>query len=313
MNIIILGASGFIGTNLAIELSKDSRNKITLVARDLKSLKKTAYLCENNVLVREENLLPQSDFDSILEGQDILYHLFCSTVPTTSNKHISKEIKDNVELMSELLEACVRCHIKKIVFLSSGGTVYGIQNICPLKEELETYPINSYGMQKVMNEKLLYLYQYMHGLDYKVVRLANPFGPYQNPNGVQGVIAAFIYKALRKEEITIYGDGSSVRDYIYIDDAIHAIINIANANSKEKEFNVGSGKGVSIYELKKTIEKVLKISLQEKFIKGRTVDVPINFLDVSKYENIFGKIITVSLEEGIKKTADFIKNEYIKM
>lgn len=310
MNIIILGGSGFIGTNLAIELSKNHNNRITLVARNLKQLKKTAQLCKNKIFFREIELLPQSNFDAILEGQDIVYHLFSSTVPTTSNKQIAKEIKDNVELMSELLEACVRCHTKKIIFLSSGGTVYGTENAWPFKEEMETYPINSYGMQKVMNEKLLYLYQYMHGLDYKVVRLANPFGPYQRPNGIQGVIATFIYKALKKEEITIYGDGSTVRDYIYIDDAVRAIVNIANGTNEEKVFNVGSGKGVSIHQLKEIIEEVLELTLQAKYVKGRMVDVPINFLDISKYENIFGDIITVSLEEGIQRTADFIKREY---
>lgn len=310
MNIIILGAAGFIGTNLAIELSKRKQYRITLVDRNRKKLKRTAALCKNKVVVLKSSLTPRSDFDAILKEQDIVFHLLSSTVPATSNQQISKEIKDNVELTSELLEASVRSNIKRIVFLSSGGTVYGIRNVCPLQEEMETYPINSYGMQKVMNEKLLYLYKYMYGLDYKVVRLANPFGPYQNPSGIQGAVTTFIYKALKKEEIFIYGDGSVVRDYIYIDDAVQAIINIADSESKEKVINVGSGKGISIHQLLEIIENVLGFKLYKKYLQGRIADVPVNYLDISKYEALFGKIITVSLENGIQKTADFIKKEY---
>lgn len=310
MNIIILGAAGFIGTNLAVELSKDKRNRITLVDRNKKNLDRAVYLCKNSVMVQERHLISQSDFEAVLKGQDVLYHLLSSTVPATSNRQIPKEIKDNVESMSELLEACVKCHLKRIVFLSSGGTVYGVENVCPLKEEMETYPINSYGVQKVMNEKLLYLYQYMHGLDYKIVRLANPFGPYQKLDGIQGVVTTFIYKALKKEDIFIYGDGSVVRDYIYIDDAVRAVINIANGNVKERVFNVGSGKGISIHQLLKIIEDVLKTTLHRRYLQGRIVDVQVNFLDISKYESTFGKIIKVSLKDGIQRTANFIQKEY---
>lgn len=97
---------------------------------------------------------------------------------------------------------------------------------------METWPINSYGVQKLMNEKLLYLYHYMYGLDYRIIRLANPYGPYQKSDGVQGVVAAFIYKALKGEPICVYGDGSVIRDYIYIDDAVRAMINIAADEGK---------------------------------------------------------------------------------
>lgn len=306
MNTIILGAAGFIGTNLAIELSKERKNQITLIDRNQEKLVEAANLCPNKVYIKEYSLNSQSDFDVILKEQDVVYHLISSTVPATSNQQITKEINDNVAMMSELLEACIRCHVKKIIFLSSGGTVYGIKSMCPLKEEMETYPINSYGMQKVMNEKLLYLYQYMYGLDYRIIRLANPFGPYQRLDGIQGAATTFIYKALKKEKIIVYGDGSVIRDYIYIDDAIRAIINIANGRYKEKVFNVGSGKGIDINQLLKIIESTLETSLQIEYLSRRNVDVPINFLDISRYENIFGKLVNISLKNGIQKTANYL-------
>ena len=127
------------------------------------------------------------------------------------------------------LYVCIRCGVKKVVFVSSGGTVYGKEVDCPLKEKTATNPISSYGVQKITIEKLLYLYRYMYGLDYRIIRLANPYGPYQRPNGVLGAVTTFTYKALKGDEITVYGDGSVVRDFIYIDDAIRAIMKIVNS------------------------------------------------------------------------------------
>lgn len=310
MNTIILGAAGFIGTNLTLKLAENSKNNIVILDKNRDKLKRIKSLCGGNVHIQEGSLEPGINFDEFLKGKDIVYQLVSSTVPTTSNCHIPKEISENVILMSQLLETCVKCNVRKIVFLSSGGTVYGFKNACPLKEENETYPINSYGTQKVMNEKLLYLYHYLYKLDYRIIRLANPFGPYQMPDGIQGVIAAFTYKALQKQEINVYGNGSVIRDYIYIDDVVRAIINITNYEGKAKLFNVGSGKGTSILQLLKIIEDVLRVELKISYQPERMVDVPVNFLDISRYEKLFGRIVSISLEEGIRKTIEFMKKEY---
>ena len=247
----------------------------------------------------------------MLLGQDVVYHLISTTVPTTSNQQIPQEISDNVELTSRLLESCVRCGVKKVVYLSSGGTVYGMNQVCPLREGMETNPINSYGVQKVMNEKLLYLYQYLYGLDYRIIRLSNPFGPYQRPNGILGAVTTFTYKALKGEEIVVYGDGSVVRDYIYIEDAVKAILNIADDEGEDRLYNVGSGMGTSLCQLLKIIEDTLGLTLKIRYVPGRAVDVPVNYLDISRYEMKFGRFDVLSLPEGIRRTADFMMREYL--
>ena len=198
----------------------------------------------------------------------------------------------------------------KVVFVSSGGTVYGKEVDCPLKEKTATNPISSYGVQKITIEKLLYLYRYMYGLDYRIIRLANPYGPYQRPNGVLGAVTTFTYKALKGDEITVYGDGSVVRDFIYIDDAIRAIMKIVNGENKHRTFNLGCGYGTSIKQVLETIEKALGIKLNVSYLEGRKVDVPVNYLDISRYEKYYGALNPISLEDGIRKTADFMKKEY---
>lgn len=310
MNILILGAAGFIGTNLTFNLSKNKDDKITLVDKNKEYFVNIEKKCLKNVTIKEASLDEKMDF-SILDGQDIVYHLVSSNVPTTSNQHISLDIQANVLFSAYLFDACVEHSVKKVVFISSGGTVYGKEATCPLSEETPTNPISSYGIQKVTIEKLLYLYNYMYGLDYRIIRLANPYGPYQRPNGVLGAVTTFTYKAIKREEIQVYGDGSVVRDYIYIDDAINAIIKVVNGENKHHTFNLGCGYGTSIKELLLTIEKALGIELKIVYRAGRTVDVPVNYLDISRYEKYYGKLNPISLEEGIKRTAKFMKEELL--
>ena len=310
MKILLLGAAGFIGTNLTIELAKKTEDEITLVDRSKVFFKPIVSMDLKNVHILEADLTVDMDFDSILKDQEVVYHLVSTTVPTTSNQHISQELVSNVIFSANLFEACIRCDVKKVVFVSSGGTVYGKEVDCPLKEKTATNPISSYGVQKITIEKLLYLYRYMYGLDYRIIRLANPYGPYQRPNGVLGAVTTFTYKALKGDEITVYGDGSVVRDFIYIDDAIRAIMKIVNGENKHRTFNLGCGYGTSIKQVLETIEKALGIKLNVSYLEGRKVDVPVNYLDISRYEKYYGALNPISLEDGIRKTADFMKKEY---
>lgn len=309
MNTLILGAAGFIGTNLTIKLVENIDNHITLIDKRIDFFSDIKKFCFPNVEIKDASLDENMDF-SILEGQDVVYHLVSTNVPTTSNQHIRQDIQSNVLFSSCLFEACVKYGVKKVVFISSGGTVYGKEGVCPLPEDTQTNPISSYGVQKITIEKLLYLYNYMYGLDYRIIRLANPYGPYQRPNGVLGAVTTFTYKALKGEEVQVYGDGSVIRDFIYIDDAVKGIINIVEGENKHHTFNLGSGHGTSICEVLKTIEKVLGLKMNIVYKEGRAVDVPVNYLDIRRYEKYYGKLNPISLEKGIKKTAEFIKKYY---
>lgn len=310
MKIILLGAAGFIGTNLVIELARNSDNEITVVDRNIQYFKTIEDMNIPHLNIVESDLTMDSDYESMVADQDLVYHLVSTTVPTTSNQHIAEELKGNVVLSANLFEACVHQRAKKVVFLSSGGTVYGKESKCPLNEKTPTNPITSYGIQKVSIEKLLYLYNYMYGLDYRIIRLTNPYGPYQRPNGVLGAVTTFTYKALKGEEINVYGDGSVVRDFIYIDDAVRGIQKIVEGNDRHHTFNLGCGYGTSIKQVLETIERVLDKKLNVKFTEARKVDVPVNYLDITRYEKAYGNLNPICLEEGIRKTADFIKIFY---
>lgn len=306
MNILVLGAAGFIGTNLSIELAANKNDIITLVDKNKEWFDNIENFQFTNTIIKESPLDISMDY-SILNNQDIVYHLVSTVVPSNSNQHISQDIEANVLFSSKLFDACIKYGVKKVVFISSGGTVYGKESACPLSESTPTNPISSYGVQKLTIEKLLYLYYYMYGLDYRVIRLANPYGPYQRPNGVLGAVTTFTYKALKGEEIQVYGDGSVIRDFIYIDDAIKGILNVVKSETKHHTFNLGSGYGTSIKQLLATIENSLNLTLNVVYKSSRSVDVPINYLDISRYEKYIGKFETISLSDGIQKTAEYMK------
>lgn len=310
MKIILLGAAGFIGTNLIAELSKVPNNEITIVDRALRYFKPIINLNIPNLNIVESDLSMNTDYEKLVATQDLVYHLISTTVPSTSNRSISEELKANVILSANLLDACVTQKVKKIAFISSGGTVYGAGLNFPINEKDPTNPITSYGIQKLCIEKLLYLYNYMYGLDYRIIRLSNPYGPYQRPDGRLGVITNFTYKALKGEDIYVYGSGSIVRDYIYIDDAIRGIQNIVNGTSPYKTFNLGCGYGTTIKEIIQAIESVLNVKLNINYTTARKVDVPVNYLDISRYEAAYGTLSPINLEDGIKKTAKFLKQFY---
>ena len=306
MNIILLGAAGFIGTNLTLVLAKHPENQITVVSRRRASFAEMEAMAFPNVRFVEADLVASPDFDRLLEGQDVVFHLLSTTVPTTSNLQISEELNANVVLSARLFEACAAHGVRKVVFFSSGGTVYGRAAACPLCEDTPTNPITSYGIQKLTIEKLLYLYHHMYGFDYRIIRLANPYGPWQRPNGVLGAVTTFTYRALRGEPITVYGDGSVVRDFLYIDDAVRGILNIVSGNSPERVFNLGSGRGTSIREVLDTIRTVLGVEPEIIWKEASTVDVPVNYLDISRYEAAYGALNPLPLDEGIRKTAAFL-------
>jgi len=307
-NITVLGAGGFIGTNLTLALRKKAHLRI--IGHDpghLVNVKSSLPFGTEFFVI---DCSCDIDFEQLTRNTDILFHLVSTTRPANSNLDIPRELDENVVFTAKLLESCVKSGVKKVVFFSSGGTVYGVNSHFPLKEDSPMNPVSSYGVQKLAIEKLLYLYGQIHGLDYRIIRLSNPYGPYQCPDGQLGVVAAFIYRMLRGQKIEIYGDGSVVRDFIYIDDAIEGVIKISFSDCGYKIFNLGSGRGRSIKEVLEVIAKIVGKKPEVRYLPQRSMDVPVNYLDTERYESCYGRLIKVGFEEGIRRTCDYIRKEY---
>jgi len=216
-------------------------------------------------------------------------------------------VRSNLIDTLQLLESCVEAGVRKVVFASSGGTVYGQPQTMPIAEDHPTIPITSYGIVKLAVEKYLGLFDYLHGLDYTVLRISNPYGPYQNPGGQQGAVPVFLYRLRTGQPVTIWGDGSVVRDYLYISDLVEALKLAAETDTKKKVFNVGSGLGTTLNELVAIIAEVTGERPEVEYVAGRALDVPANVLDVARVREELGWSATVGLAEGIEHTWRWIR------
>lgn len=300
--IMIIGAAGFIGTNLTRRLLRDDNRLICvdLPGSDLKCAEEFGA-----EVLRADISNITEEFLTALKGVDILFHLVSTTCPTNSNINIPDEVNANIVSTLRVFDACVEAGVGKVVFLSSGGTVYGKVKSGLISEDHPTDPISSYGMQKLVIEKYLNLYHELYGLDYRIVRLSNPYGPYQRPDGIQGLVAACTWKVLHKEPVEIYGDGSVIRDYIYIDDAIEGILNIAMRSSRFRLYNLGSSIGTSVMEVVENVGRVLNTNPKIHKTTARDVDVPVNVLNIERYTSEFGNPVTVDFDEGIWRLVQF--------
>ena len=314
--ILILGAAGFIGTNLTIRLLKEEK-ELVLFDRsgDLFAPEVKRAIVAGDVQVVINSYAEMTDKEewlqkvSVLKEVKTVYHLVSTTCPTNSNRNVAAELQENLIATTYFLDACVEAGVEKIVFLSSGGTVYGKEHTGICKEEEEAFPITVYGLQKLGIEKLLYLYHNMYGLDYRIVRLANPYGPYQRPDGVQGVVTTFTWRVLHDIPVEIYGDGSVIRDYIYIEDAIEGILKIAEKEGRYRLYNLGSGNGHKISQVVEAVVEVTGKVPQILYKPGRPVDVPVNILDISRFKEEFGEFEPIGLKEGIRRLVAFYKQK----
>lgn len=300
--ILITGGSGFLGQNLIRYLYRCGYETVCLDRYE------ADFLQECNTTFISGDISEEKQLISFLEGVDVVIHLACTILPQMSNSDPYFDMLTNVGGSLHLLDAAVKNHVKKFIFLSSGGTVYGIPQSVPIKEDHPTNPTCSYGISKLMIEKYLRLYRNLHGLQSCAVRLANPYGPYQRVKAAQGVIPVFCYKALTHQPIEIWGDGSVKRDFVYVEDAVTAIEKLITMEGEMPcELNVGSGKAQSLNELLELISQVSGEKLICHYQEGRAFDVPVSVLDTSLAKEFLQWEATTSLENGLKKTIAYIK------
>lgn len=297
---LVLGGAGFIGSHLAEALLQAGHRVRIFDRPHLDRL--PSFLQRREFEVFTGDFLNPYVLSAALEGNEIVFHLVSTTLPKTSNDNPVYDVESNVVGTLRLLELCRSQGVRKVVFASSGGTVYGVPRSVPIDESHPTDPICSYGIHKLMIEKYLQLNHRVHGLDYCVVRPPNLYGPRQRLDIAQGAVAVFLDHALRGKPIQVWGDGSVVRDYLYVEDAAEALVKAAAFAGEPKVFNIGSGVGTSLKQLIQEIEALLGRPVPVEYTAARTLDVPANVLDASLARRLLGWTPRTSLAEGLRRT-----------
>lgn len=304
MNILLLGGAGFIGAHLAQALL-DAGHVVRVF--DRLSVHLPAPIAGHPRLTRVEgDILNQDDVQSALEDMEVVFHLVSTTLPKSSNDNPEYDIATNLITSVRLLDAARRMNIRRVVFISSGGTVYGVPEQVPIAESHRCNPISSYGIVKLAIEKYLHLYRVLHGLDSYAMRLSNPFGEYQRIQSAQGAVGVFLHRAVMQQPIEIWGDGSVARDYIYVGDVAEALVKLLDYQGAHKTFNIGSGQGMDLNQIIGRIEAVLGKNVTRIYKPARRFDVPINVLDIGLAKRELGWAPRTSFDEGLVKTAAWI-------
>lgn len=302
MKILVTGGSGFLGRNL-IEYLIGKGHEISCIDRYI-----APFLEEYGVRTIRGDIYEKMAIEEAVEGMDVIVHMACTTLPKTSNDDPYFDVLTNVGGTIRLLDSAVKNNVKKLVFISSGGTVYGTPEEVPIKETHPTNPECSYGITKLTIEKYLQLYMEQKGLNTCVLRLANPYGKYQRYKAIQGAIPVFCYKALQEEPIQIWGDGTVKRDFVAIEDTIRAICMAIESSAATGVFNIGGGGAFSLNEILDCIEQIIGRKLIREYGESRPFDVPISYLDISKAAQIIGWKPEIDIETGIRTTIEWIKS-----
>ncbi|HYG89642.1 MAG TPA: NAD-dependent epimerase/dehydratase family protein [Azospirillum sp.] len=297
----VLGGGGFIGTNLILRLRDQGA--------DLRAFGHPPTFPETVPGVAWTT----GEFDDTealwrcIDGCDVVYHLMGGSVPGKADADKVGDLRRSVENTVRMLEAARGGGIGKIVFVSSGGTVYGITDRLPIQENMPTDPITAYGVSRLAIEKYLNLYRHQYGIDYTILRVSNPFGEYQTARQGQGLVATLLICAFTGRRFEMWGDGTTIRDYVYVGDVTNALLAAAHPRLPERVFNIGSGTGIDVNEMICLVEAVVGQPITCLRRPSRPVDVPASVLDVSRAGALLGWRPTYAMPDALDRTARWMK------
>lgn len=296
MHALIVGGNGFIGSHLAEGLrARDHAVRVLDPgpARTDADWSRIDYL--------QGAYTDAALLDTALDGVDTVFHLASTTVPASANRDPAFDVSSNLLGALGLFSAIEAKGIRRVVFFSSGGTVYGNPQTLPVGENHPLRPISSYGIVKVAIEQYLSMFRHLDRLDPLILRPSNPYGPRQSSTGGQGFVAAALARMRDDAPLQIWGDGGIVRDYIYIDDLVDLAIRAADSGASGV-FNAGSGAGHSLNEIRAAIERVAGRAMRVEHLPGRGFDVREIVLDIAAAGARFDWRPAVGLDDGIART-----------
>lgn len=301
---LVTGGNGFIGSHLVDALIDEGWEVLVLdlSRRRYDPLPPTLHFMQGDM--NQVALLREA-----LTGVDVVFHLAWASIHETSNRNLVEDVQANLISSIRLLESCVWADVQRVVFISSGGTVYGPAQEIPISEDHPKNPINAYGVHKLAVEKYLQLFRHLHDLEYMILRPSVPYGPRQNPFGKQGAVAVFMYRIWQELSLELWGDGSTTRDFFYISDLVRAAVSCAEQPTPAQAvFNIGGEDEISLLELIECIEAVTGKGAEVAFRPAREFDAPRILLDTGRAEASLGWSPQVNLREGLELTWQWMQS-----
>jgi UDP-glucose 4-epimerase len=307
--ILVLGGNGFIGRHVVREFLEHG-----LAVRIFDRPRSSAVTMPN----RNENLqtiagdfLNKMDLLRALEGISTVVHLISTTVPQNSFENPVHDVETNLVGTLRLLEAMREQGVRRILFISSGGAVYGEPEYLPIDERHPTNPIVPYGISKLAIEKFLLMAAHTEELNPTILRVSNPYGDGQRIEKAQGVLTLFLYRALAGLPLEIWGDGEVRRDFLYVGDVAKAFVKALGYSGPERIMNIGSGGGMSINEMVQKISEITGCKAQVTRKPARCFDTPTSLLCNGLAKKELAWEPQVSINEGIQIAADWLRKKLL--
>ncbi len=307
MKCVVFGGGGFIGSAIVDRLLADGHAVRVFERLGVEPYRR--FAAGEALEWTTGDLLSVHDVRTAVAGADAVIHLVSSTLPKSSNDDPVFDVQSNLVSSLGLLEAMRAAQVGRIVFISSGGTVYGRPLVTPIDENHPTDPLVSYGIVKLAIEKYLLMYQRMHGIRAVILRVANPYGERQRVETAQGAVAAFMRRALAGEAVEIWGDGSVVRDYLHVSDVADAFARALVYDGPHSVFNISSGAGTSLVQLLDQIERTLGRAVERRHLAARPFDVQVSILDNARARAELGWTPRIGLDEGLRRTAAWMSGQ----
>lgn len=305
MNVLVTGGAGFIGSHLVDALVEKGYGVIVvdnLSSGKVSNLNSYALFYEQSV---EDEEMMERIFS--LHKPEYVFHLAAQASVAVSVREPSRDAKVNILGSLVLLEKSVKHGVKKFIFSSTGGAIYGEEvKVFPTPETEIPKPVSPYGIAKLCVEKYLEFFAREYGLKYTSLRYSNVYGPRQDPYGEAGVVAIFVERMLKDEPVLIYGDGEYVRDYVYVKDVVEANL-LAMERGDNEVFNIGTGRGTTVNELFRMLKELTGYRRDPVYAPPRKGDVRKSVLDCRKAKEILGWEPKVSLEEGLAMTVEYFR------
>ena len=300
---LVLGANGFLGSHLVDSLAERG-HQIRAFDRfggDIQN-----FVSNPNIEIVAGDFLNRNDLAGALAGVEYVFHFISTTTPASAENDPLIDIETNVRMSVELFQEAVAAGVKKVIFSSTGGAIYGdVEGEEALSESTLAQPVSPYAIGKLTIEHYLRYFKTKHGLDSVVFRISNPYGERQSLASRQGVIPIFLQHIYKNEPITVLGDGTMVRDYLHVKD-VAELISQAFEKASQPLYNLGSGVGVSVNELVDVIKKVTGKEVSVENQPKPSTFVQHVVLDTARFKNEFGVEPAVGLEEGIAKTWHYV-------
>ncbi|HET9327485.1 MAG TPA: NAD-dependent epimerase/dehydratase family protein [Candidatus Eisenbacteria bacterium] len=302
MRILVTGGAGFIGSHVVdgfVALGHD------VAVFDNLSTGRREHIHDKARFFQADLVDPAAVEAVLSEFQpEIVDHHAAQIDVRKSVEDPRRDAEINILGSISLLESCRRHRVRKVIYASTGGALYGEARFLPATEEHPVNPEAPYGASKHAFEHYLYIWKLLHGLDYTVLRYPNVFGPRQNPHGEAGVNAIFIGRMLAGERPIIFGTGEQQRDYLYIDDVVDANERALTRGSGEI-VNIGTGIGTSVLQIFRELQSLLGFAQEPIFDKARPGEIQRIWLDAARAREVLGWTPRVSFREGLQRTVEW--------